>query len=74
MIAYAKERDEALWSLDEKRIKAFLNKYRMDWPENDVVFWAGVYKAVLAIVDTPEEVKVKARAWLDDHHMSESIG
>lgn len=74
MIAYVKERNEALWSLDEGKIKTFLRKYKRQWPENDFVFWAGVYKGVLAIVDTPEDVKAKARAWLDEHHMSYSIG
>lgn len=74
MIAFVKERNEALWSLDADKIKAFLSKYHSGWPKNETVFWAGVYMAVLQIKDTPEEVKAKAKAWLDAHHMSESIG
>lgn len=34
MMDFVKERNEALWSLDADKIKAFLSKYRSGWPED----------------------------------------
>lgn len=63
---FVSERNEALFSLDEAKIKAYLRKYGekevADAPE--LIFWAAVYKAILGITDAPEELKEKAKGWL----------
>lgn len=45
---FVKERNEALFSLDRKKIEAYCAKYGDSDSANvpDVVFWAGVYKAI----------------------------
>ena len=45
---FVKERNEALFSLDRDRIEAYLAKHGDATSENasDMVFWAGVYKAI----------------------------
>lgn len=63
---FVKDRDEALFSLDEAKIKAYLRKYGetevADAPE--LIFWAAVYKAILGITYAPDNLKRKARGWL----------
>lgn len=43
---FVKERNEALFSLDRSTIEAYLKKRGMGVPENDIVFWAAVYKSM----------------------------
>ena len=54
---FVKERNEALFSLDRKKIEAYCAKYGDSDSANvpDVVFWAGVYKAICEIKNAPEE-------------------
>lgn len=67
--AFVKERNEALFSLDRKKIEAYMIKYGeteiTQTPDN--VFWASVYKAICGIKDAPEAIvskaKAAARAW-----------
>ena len=47
---FAKKRNEVLFSLDKERILDFCGG---DAPEDDEVFWAGVYKAICNITSTP---------------------
>ena len=64
-----KARNEALFSLDKEKIKAFMKEYTGIKPENissETVFWAMVYKAICNIADAPPEVKDKAKAWLNE--------
>ena len=46
--AFVKERNEALFSLDRKKIEAYMIKYgETEIAQTpDVVFWASVYKAI----------------------------
>ena len=64
---FVQDRNSAFFSLDEKKIRAFCKKYNKIIPDNPVVFWAAVYKSVLAISDTPADVRKKAEDWLDSH-------
>lgn len=64
---FIKERNEALFSLDEKKIKRFLKKYGITIPKNEEVFWCTIYKAVCNVEGAPQEVKEKAMAWLKEH-------
>lgn len=65
-----KERNEALFSLDRKKIERYLKKYGQaeftKAPEN--IFWAGVYKAICEINDAPPELVEKASSWLIDNN------
>ena len=72
---FVKERNEALFSLDRKKIEAYCAKYGDGESANvpDVVFWAGVYKAICEIKDAPEEKVQIARTWLKAHGFSASI-
>lgn len=72
--AFVKDRDAALFSFDEERIRAYMRKYGVPIPNNLIVFWGGVCKAICGIVNAPEQAKEKARAWLKEHNMKEEIG
>ena len=73
--SFVKERNDAHFSLDRRKIEAYCAKYgdndSADMP--DVVFWAGVYKAICEIKDAPEEKVQIARTWLKAHGFSASI-
>ena len=73
--AFVKERNEALFSLDRKKIEAYMIKYgETEIAQTpDTVFWASVYKAICGIKDAPEAVVNKATAWLHEHGMSPNL-
>lgn len=64
MKIFLQERNEALLSLDRKKIVAYMNKYDIPVQMNKTVFWAGIHKARISIVDFPEAEKEKSRKWL----------
>ena len=53
---FVKERNEALLSLDEKKIDRFMKKYNpsIKKPKDKKVFWAGVHKAICSLFLVPE--------------------
>ena len=63
---FVKERNDALFSLDRRKIEAYMLKYgepaMSDLP--DEVFWASVYKAICGISNAPDELVSKALMWL----------
>ena len=73
--SFVKERNDALFSLDRKKIEAYCAKYgdndSADVP--DVIFWAGVYKAICVIKNAPEDKVQIAQTWLKAHGLSASI-
>lgn len=62
---FIKDRDEALSSLDETKIRAYLRKYGEEPPANPTVFWMGVHKAITACKNLPIELRQKSAAWLE---------
>lgn len=64
--AFVKERNEALFSLDRKKIEAYMIKYgETEIAQTpDVVFWASVYKAICGVKDAPEAIVSKAQPFL----------
>jgi hypothetical protein len=66
------ERNAALLSLDEQKIRAYAKKYGARFPgSNDpVVFWGAVHKARTAIPSLPAEAKKESKQWLTKHGMS----
>jgi len=71
--SFVKERNEVLFSLDRDRIEAYFGEQGVELPEDDIVFWAGVYKSICNITNAPEELVQKAKDWLHAHGMSERI-
>ena len=73
--AFVKERNDALFSLDRKKIEAYCAKHgdteTAELP--DQLFWAGVYKAICAIRNAPEDKVREARTWLTSHGFSDTI-
>ncbi len=67
---FAKKRNEVLFSLDKEKILDFCGG---NAPEDDEVFWAGVYKAICNITSTPPELREKAISWLSLHGYSPDI-
>ncbi|MBP3899891.1 MAG: hypothetical protein J6D53_00300 [Blautia sp.] len=71
---YVKDRDEALLSLDEEKIRTFCKKYNKQLPDNPVIFWAGIYKSILAMKNSPADIRRKAEDWLDSHGFQRGFG
>ena len=70
---FVKERNEVLFSINRDRIESYFNKRGIAIPEDDTVFWAGVYKSICNITDAPAELVQKAKTWLHAHGMSEQV-
>lgn len=72
---FVKERNDALFSLDRKKIESYCAKYGVPGTSDlpDQVFWAGIYKAICSIKNAPEDKVRKARAWLATNGFSETI-
>ena len=73
MKAFVKDRDTALLSLDKAKILAYMKKYKIKPPENEMIFWAGVHKAILYMNAATEEQKRKSANWLIDHGFKTDI-
>ena len=70
-----KERNDALFSLDRQKIEEYIRKHKGGETEEvpDIVFWAGVYKAICHIKGAPKELVATAHKWLFSHGFSPSI-
>lgn len=71
---FVQARNEALFSLDEKKIREFMKKYTsLKPPKSRTVFWAMVYKAICNINEATPEIRTKAKIWLKRRGFKESI-
>lgn len=70
---YVKERNEALFSLDKEKIKAFSEKWNIPFPQNETVFWAGIHKAIVHTTAATQEQRDNSIKWLIDHGFSLDI-
>ena len=68
-----KDRNEALFSYDKRKIRAYMRKYGLRVPTNDIVFWGAVNKAICNITTASPELVAKAEKWLAEHGMSTEI-
>ena len=73
-ISFIKERNEALLSLDRKKIERYCKKHGITMPTDDEAFWRGVHKAICAITSIPFEVRQKSADWLFEHGSTPEIG
>ena len=64
---FVKERDEALLSMDAKKIRQYAHKYGVRCPEDDIVILAGAAKAIRHINSATKEQKEAAESWLLSH-------
>ena len=66
---FVKERNEALFSLDRKKIETYLIKYgEIDMANApDLIFWGFVYKTICVIKGAPEDLVDKAHIWLSEN-------
>lgn len=71
--SFVRDRNKALFSLNEKKIRIFCTQYGIELASDAISFWGGVYKSILHIPSAPEELRVRFREWLKDHNLSESI-
>ena len=71
---FCKDRDAALLSLNERKIRQFAKKYAIHIPENKTVFWAGVHKAILCLNNATEKQKRNSIIWLIEHGFSPDLG
>lgn len=71
---FCKERDSALLSLDEKKIREFAKKWKVPMPTNETVFWAGVHKAICNLTTSTDEQKCNSIIWLLEHGFTPEIG
>lgn len=71
---FIKERNEALFSLDEKKIRRYCKKYSVTIPRDEEVFWRRIYKAICNVEGAPQEVKEKAMARLKKHGSTPKMG
>lgn len=65
---FEKERNNALFSLNEKRIKRYMKKYKIKIRQNPTMFWNGVYRAICHIPSAPKDVRDKAEAWIAEYN------
>lgn len=61
---YVEFRNDALISLDKKKLEALFTEAGMDISENETDFWAGVHMARLHIPSFSAEVKAESLGWL----------
>jgi hypothetical protein len=61
---YVKERDKALLSFDIKKVKKLCRKWEIVMPDNDVVLYAGMMKAICDLKKATPEEKARAQEWL----------
>lgn len=63
------DRDEALGSLDEAKIRAYAAKYgeAASMSDDPLVFWGGVHFARTNIRTLPMEQRTLSKRWLRDH-------
>ena len=70
---FVQERDAALLSLDEKRIKTYCQAWGVPIPNSNEVFWRAVHKAVCNITSASTEQRRRSAQWLVEHGSTPEI-
>lgn len=67
------DRNKAILTLDEKKIRTFMKKYRIQMPLSRESSWHGVHKARANIPEaTPEQI-AESKAWLAERGSSPEL-
>ena len=61
------DRNVALLSMDETRIREYMAKWRVDMPYDGTMFWDGVHMARVICLDMPDEASEESKTWLRAH-------
>lgn len=70
IILFNMERDAALLSLDEHKIRAIVKKFNnKEMPANMEVFWGSVHKAITGALSLPKEFRQKSKDYLTKHNL-----
>ena len=67
---FLRERNDAILSMDEEKIRDYDRKCGISEPQEDIIFWAGIHKSILALNAASEEQKTASKAWLTEHGFS----
>lgn len=72
MKEFIKDRNEAFASMDEEKIRAYCNKYDIQMPNDEKLFWIGVNKAVCNLYLSPDSMITleqynRSYEWLREH-------
>lgn len=78
MKEFVKERNEALLSLDKNKIIAYMNKYKIQIPKDEKIFWAGVHKSICNLFlfrdnNVTKEQYEKSYNWLKENGFTTKI-
>lgn len=60
------ERNRALLSLDERKIRAVYKKWNIEFPRSGESFWEAVAKNILRMPNAPADIRVEALRILDE--------
>lgn len=64
------ERNEALLSMDEQKIRAMVKKWNgTDMPIHGLTFWGSVHKAITGNTALPLEFRKKSKQWLTERSL-----
>ncbi len=63
---FVRERNAALLSLDERRIRTFMREHGVAMPSSKEAFWRGVHKARTACKGLPMAARRESRRWLQE--------
>ena len=75
---FIREREEVFSSMDEKKIRAYCEKYKVELPEDETIFWAAVHKVICELflykdtLITPEQFN-NSHEWLIQHGFTTDI-
>ena len=64
---FIQERDAALLSLDEERVKKYCRAWGVPIPDSNEVFWLSVHKAICNITSASTEQRRRSAQWLAEH-------
>lgn len=63
------ERNEALLSLDEGKIRAFHLNWNGKTIPQGKVFWGSIHKAITGCLDLPLEFRKQSKKWLNENNL-----
>lgn len=73
MKEFTDERDAALLSLDKDKIVAHMKKWKIPFPDDDLVFWIAIHKARVALLTLPSEAVDFSLQWLKERNYAPEI-
>lgn len=66
---YNKELIEEFQDLDVTRMRTFMGKHNLPIPESPTMFWAYIYRVIVAKTEFRKALRLKAKRWLKGHEL-----